>query len=270
MPRTPNAPAYVRGARLLAGAMAGAASAALVAGISGWEPEMPDIVAASDAAAPGTSSTPGLFRSFLEIKAAHDAEKAAAEEERKAREMAEAAAAQAAREVEQAAIAEAALEEPAAPANEDGAGDGAGPIILAESASSPMAEAPSSNGVETAGDLPSRDTVRDPVTTSLYVSGYCGSPDCAQSSVDSYEITLIDYTTGLLTIAGHNYGPAGVIATLGHGSVVSLDGVVSGIHRVVETRYVGMYDTTESLRAGLALQTCVDGSTMVIHYIEPA
>ena len=100
----------------------------------------------------------------------------------------------------------------------------------------------------------------------LYADGYCGDPSCAQSAVDSSSLALVDYGTGYTAFSGHNFGPAGIIASMGVGNTVTIEGVGAGIYQITGTQYVSVYATTDEV-SGLALQTCVGSDQMVIHYI---
>lgn len=171
---------------------------------------------------------------------------AIAEQEAAAAAQAEADAAAAAAEQEAAAIAEqeaAAAEQEAAAAAE-------------LEAAATTAPADTAAGVATTGG-----------PTTLSVTGYCADPSCAQAVVDSHDMSLVDYGTGYTAYSGHNYGPAGIIASLQVGDVVNIEGVGAGTFQIVSTQYVSVYATTDEVN-GLALQTCVGGDQMVVHYIE--
>lgn len=101
---------------------------------------------------------------------------------------------------------------------------------------------------------------------SLSVSGYCADWSCIQSSVDSNGAAYIVYPgTGLVEIAGHNYGSAGIIANFQPGQTVSITGNGAGLYQITGVVWTFKGATTADVPAGFAFQTCV-GSQMKLAY----
>ena len=104
-------------------------------------------------------------------------------------------------------------------------------------------------------------------TWTLYADGYCGNgAECAQSAVDSSNLAYIDYGPLLRLYAGHDYGPAGIIASMSVGDTVEILGVAPGRFAIVGTTYVHRGARIDAV-SGIGLQTCV-GAQMVVHTLE--
>ena len=104
----------------------------------------------------------------------------------------------------------------------------------------------------------------------INVTGFCGDPSCAQAVVDTYDFSYIDYGTGFQTVAGHDWGPAGIIQQMNVGDLVTISGTFSGAYRITHVDYVPEGATTLDVAPGLALQTCMGDGSMTIKYLTAA
>lgn len=121
----------------------------------------------------------------------------------------------------------------------------------------------------------SRDAVREHVAPqaavepdwNLAVDGYCGEWSCIQSAVDSSDLAYIDFGIGLVEIAGHSHGPAGVIAKMSVGDTVAVSGHGAGTYRIVSQVVVPKQTPINGVPEGMAFQTCV-GDQLLLQYVE--
>lgn len=92
----------------------------------------------------------------------------------------------------------------------------------------------------------------------LDVPGYCGGGwDCAQAAVNSMSLSYVYYAPNFSIIAGHNYGPAGVIANFRPGTVVKVTGNGVGLYRVTHTHWMQYTTDYQQVHGTFAFQTCV-------------
>lgn len=92
----------------------------------------------------------------------------------------------------------------------------------------------------------------------LDVPGYCGGGwDCAQAAVNSMSLSYVYYAPNFSIIAGHNYGPAGVIANFRPGTVVKVSGNGAGLYRVTHTHWMQYTTDYQQVHGAFAFQTCV-------------
>lgn len=233
--RLPIAAATLSAALTIGAAIAPAPSAAIIS----------QIIGSSDAYVAVDAETARHTHSALMPEMASIATAAAPSAEALAAAEAERHAAEAARAVE---AEHAAQAEAAAAAASDEAGHAAQP--LAHTDTEPSAPAAHSGA------------------WSLNVTGYCDSPYCAQSAVDSYGISFVDYTTGFQTFAGHMEGPAGIILSMHDGDIVDIPGY--GTYRITYSTTVPETATTNDVAPGLALQTCMGNGQMMVRYLAAA
>ena len=100
----------------------------------------------------------------------------------------------------------------------------------------------------------------------LYVPGFCGEESCVQSSVDSTSIALISIPwAGLTLVAGHSYGPAGIVANFTPGDTVRVDGNAAGLYRVTSTMSVPYGTNSSQIPSGFAFQTCVGNMLYLVY-----
>lgn len=195
------------------------------------------------------SLTKSINDSVNKEKARIEEEKRKAEEERKRQEAAAAAAAEAARQAE----AERAQSYASNSETRSGGSSGSSTGSSGSRQSSGNASAPAASAAAGA-------------TWSLTADGYCADWGCIQSSVDSSGAAYIIYpNTGLVEIAGHNYGPAGIIARFNVGDTVQVYGNGAGLYRVTGIVWTFKGASTSDVPAGFAFQTCV-GSQMKLAY----
>ena len=102
----------------------------------------------------------------------------------------------------------------------------------------------------------------------LDVPGYCGGGwDCAQAAVNSMSLSYVYYAPNFSIIAGHNYGPAGVIANFRPGTVVKVSGNGAGLYRVTHTHWMQYTTDYQQVHGAFAFQTCV-GDQILHAYAE--
>ena len=102
----------------------------------------------------------------------------------------------------------------------------------------------------------------------LDVPGYCGGGwDCAQAAVNSMSLSYVYYAPNFSIIAGHNYGPAGVIANFHPGTVVKVTGNGAGLYRVTHTHWMQYTTDYQQVHGVFAFQTCV-GDQILHAYAE--
>lgn len=102
----------------------------------------------------------------------------------------------------------------------------------------------------------------------LDVPGYCGGGwDCAQAAVNSMSLSYVYYAPNFSIIAGHNYGPAGVIANFRPGTVVKVTGNGAGLYRVTHTHWMQYTTDYQQVHGAFAFQTCV-GDQILHAYAE--
>lgn len=102
----------------------------------------------------------------------------------------------------------------------------------------------------------------------LDVPGYCGGGwDCAQTAVNSMSLSYVYYAPNFSIIAGHNYGPAGVIANFRPGTVVKVTGNGAGLYRVTHTHWMQYTTDYQQVHGAFAFQTCV-GDQILHAYAE--
>lgn len=102
----------------------------------------------------------------------------------------------------------------------------------------------------------------------LDVPGYCGGGwDCAQTAVNSMSLSYVYYAPNFSIIAGHNYGPAGVIANFHPGTVVKVTGNGAGLYRVTHTHWMQYTTDYQQVHGAFAFQTCV-GDQILHAYAE--
>lgn len=102
----------------------------------------------------------------------------------------------------------------------------------------------------------------------LDVPGYCGGGwDCAQAAVNSMSLSYVYYAPNFSIIAGHNYGPAGVIANFRPGTVVKVTGNGAGLYRVTHTHWMQYTTDYQQVHGTFAFQTCV-GDQILHAYAE--
>ena len=102
----------------------------------------------------------------------------------------------------------------------------------------------------------------------LDVPGYCGGGwDCAQAAVNSMSLSYVYYAPNFSIIAGHNYGPAGVIANFSPGTVVKVTGNGAGLYRVTHTHWMQYTTDYQQVHGAFAFQTCV-GDQILHAYAE--
>lgn len=102
----------------------------------------------------------------------------------------------------------------------------------------------------------------------LDVPGYCGGGwDCAQAAVNSMSLSYVYYAPNFSIIAGHNYGPAGVIANFHPGTVVKVTGNGAGLYRVTHTHWMQYTTDYQQVHGAFAFQTCV-GDQILHAYAE--
>lgn len=104
---------------------------------------------------------------------------------------------------------------------------------------------------------------------SLFVDGICMDGNtCAQDAVDTYDVSYISFPAGsstLTEIAGHEFGPAGIINRFKAGDTVKVSGYGSGVYRVDSLVYVEKHQAEYNVSGRFAFQTCI-GNQMVLAY----
>ena len=102
----------------------------------------------------------------------------------------------------------------------------------------------------------------------LNVPGYCGGGwECAQEAVNSTTLSYVYYAPNFSIIAGHNYGPAGVIANFTPGTIVKVTGNGAGLYRITHTHWMSYSTDVQKVYGQFAFQTCV-GSQILHAYAE--
>mgnify|MGYP001006739872 CR=1 FL=1 len=102
----------------------------------------------------------------------------------------------------------------------------------------------------------------------LNVPGYCGGGwECAQEAVNSTTLSYVYYSPNFSIIAGHNYGPAGVIANFTPGTIVKVTGNGAGLYRITRTHWMSYSTDVQKVYGQFAFQTCV-GSQILHAYAE--
>lgn len=100
-------------------------------------------------------------------------------------------------------------------------------------------------------------------------ASYCADPFAAQSCVDSYGVSYVDFSPwgGPRWIGGHNGGAAGVILNFQPGDIVTVYGSGAGTYRITGSTWIPRVtgQGVSSLGGGVAFQTC-SGSQMRLVY----
>ena len=80
-------------------------------------------------------------------------------------------------------------------------------------------------------------------------------------------LSYVYYAPNFSIIAGHNYGPAGVIANFRPGTVVKVTGNGAGLYRVTRTHWMQYTTDYQQVHGTFAFQTCV-GDQILHAYAE--